>query len=125
MDDNLPPDQERRLQQYLDRIGELLGDEHARSSFAVYSIGLLGAAERKSVEPIAALACPDPARVDAEHQRLLHFLSNVPWSDHDVRVFAARHAIAALTTQAPIATWIVDDTGFVKQGVHSVGVQRQ
>ena len=62
MDDDLPPDQQDRLQQYLDSIGELLGSDHARSSFAVYSIGLLGAAERKSVEPIAALACPDQLR---------------------------------------------------------------
>ena len=125
MDNEISADGGQRLQRYLDSVGQLLGSDEARSSFAVYSIGLLGAAERKSVEPIAALACPDPQRVDAAHQRLLHFLSNVPWSDHAVRLFAARHAIAALTTQAPIESWIIDDTGLLKQGNHSVGVQRQ
>jgi SRSO17 transposase len=116
---------EGRLQAYFSGIGDVLGHPLRRESFATYAMGLLGEAERKSVEPIAARACPDPARVDATHQSLLHFVSNSHWDDHAVRRYAARYAIEVMATQAPISLWIIDDTGFLKQGKHSVGVQRQ
>src|SRR5262249_42781557 len=62
---------------------------------------------------------------DRSHDRLLHFLGQSPWSDDAVRREAALHAVAAMSEQAPVTTWIIDDTGFLKQGTHSVGVQRQ
>lgn len=115
----------QRLEEYLQRIGEVLGEERRRSSFAIYALGLLGDAERKSVEPIAARACSDPAKTDALHQRLLHFAVDSKWSDQEVRRIAAQYALSAMTQREPIEAWIVDDTGFLKQGKHSVGVQRQ
>ncbi len=33
--------------------------------------------------------------------------------------------LPALTAQGDIEAWIIDDTGFAKKGVHSVGVARQ
>lgn len=113
-----------RLEQYFDAIGQILGNDARRASFAVYALGLLGDAERKSIEPIAVRACPDPKLADAAHQRLLHF-TGANWSDRDVRRAAAKHALAALTTRERVNAWIIDDTGFLKQGRHSVGVQRQ
>ena len=50
---------------------------------------------------------------------------NSPWSDHEVRRVAAKYALSALTEREPVEAWIIDDTGFLKQGRHSVGVQRQ
>lgn len=115
----------QRLENYFQRIGEVLGNESRRGSFAIYAMGLLGDAERKSVEPIAARACPDPEKVDAMHQRLLHFAVDSRWSDREVRREAAQYGLEAMVEREPVEAWIVDDTGFLKQGEHSVGVQRQ
>jgi SRSO17 transposase len=115
----------QRLESYFQRIGEVLGNESRRGSFALYAMGLLGDAERKSIEPIAARACPDPAKIDAVHQRLLHFAVDSKWSDREVRREAAQYALEEMTQREPVEAWIVDDTGFLKQGTHSVGVQRQ
>ena len=54
---------EQRLQDYFSGIGAVLAHPLRRESFAKYALGLLGEADRKSVEPIAARACPDPARI--------------------------------------------------------------
>jgi SRSO17 transposase len=114
-----------RLQDFIDGIGGLLGSDSRRASFGLYALGLLGEGERKSIEPIAARCCCEPEEVGARHQQLQHFVSNAEWSDHKVRQFAANYALAALTKREPVVGWIIDDTGFLKQGKHSVGVQRQ
>ncbi len=88
-------------------------------------MGLLGDAERKSIEPIAARSCADVEKVSAVHQQLQHFVVDSPWGDHEVRLGAARFVLEGLTAREPIETWQIDDTGFLKQGSHSVGVQRQ
>jgi SRSO17 transposase len=116
---------QRRLFSYFDAIGELLGRRERRESFAIYAMGLLGDGERKSVEPIAARACGDPGRCRGVQEKLLNFITESPWLDAPVRQYASRYAIAAMTAQQSIEAWIVDDTGFPKQGNHSPGVQRQ
>jgi len=125
----------KRLGDYLhDRIGRHLARREQKESFALYAHGILADGERKSVEPIAARAtgggdddCNEKAGVFCERMqaRLLNFLRDSPWDDHRVRREAARHAIEALEKQERVTTWIIDDTGFPKQGRHSVGVQRQ
>jgi len=116
---------QRRLDEYFTRIGDVLGDKRRRASFATYATGLLSEGERKSMEPIAARACGDVKTVDAAHQRLHHLISEGVWDDHAVRRASADYALTAIQTQEPVAAWILDDTGFLKQGKHSVGVQRQ
>ena len=91
----------------------------------MYALGILGEGDRKSVEPIAAKTCGDPDRCRATHEQLLHFVSRSPWPDRAVRLEAAQYVVEELSKQEPITTWIIDDTGFLKQGIHSVGVQRQ
>jgi len=114
-----------RFHGYLDGLGQRLRDKRQRESFAMYALGLLSDGERKSMEPIAARACADPDRAHAIHERLIHFLGDSPWKDGPVREYAAHHAVAAMQAHGPITTWVIDDTGFLKQGDQSPGVQRQ
>lgn len=116
----------QRLETYFEqRIGQHLRDRRKRESFAMYAFGILSDGERKSAEPIAARACADPERAQQTHDKLLHFLARSSWSDRAVRREAALYAVEALTAREAVTTWVVDDTGFLKQGTHSVGVQRQ
>jgi SRSO17 transposase len=108
-----------------DTIGQHLKRSEQRASFAMYAFGILSDGERKSVEPIAARSCADEAECRAVHEQLLHFIGRSPWNDRAVRREAALYVTRALREREPITTWIIDDTGFLKQGTHSVGVQRQ
>lgn len=116
---------EQRLEAYLGGIGGLLGDKRRRVSFAMYACGLFGEGDRKSAEPVAARLSGDPERTEAMHHKLLHFLARSEWEDHPVRVHAARYGLKEMQRRGAITHWIIDDTGFLKQGKHSPGVQRQ
>jgi SRSO17 transposase len=113
-----------RLHGFMDGVGEVLGRAKHRASFASYALGLFGEGDRKSQEPIAMRACAGVKHADAAHQRVNHFI-NSDWCDGDVRRYAARYAISEMLPAGAIDSWIIDDTGFLKQGAHSVGVQRQ
>jgi SRSO17 transposase len=94
-----------------------LSREAQRRWAPVYLKGLLGPGERKSVEPMAARVCP------ADVQQLHHFVAAAPWATEPLeRVLAER---AQRLVGGPGAVLIIDDTTFVKQGRHSVGVARQ
>src|SRR4029453_12250856 len=80
-------------------------------------------AERKSVEPIAAVTAP--ARVAAQHQSLLHFVAHAPWSDGAMLRRVREVVLPAMTRTEPVAAWIIGDTGIPKKGRHPVGVARQ
>jgi SRSO17 transposase len=86
-------------------------------------VGLLAAEGRKSVEPMAAVTAP--AGVSMQHQKLLHFVANAPWSDARMLVKVREMVVPAIECHGPIEAWIIDDTSYPKQGSHSVGVQHQ
>jgi SRSO17 transposase len=115
----------QRLEDYFSLIGEILRNKKRRASFAAYALGLLSEGERKSMEPMAAKVWGDPQHAGSGHQKLQYFVSEAVWDDREVRRAAARYAIEVLSQQEPVRTWIIDDTGFLKKGTHSVGVQRQ
>jgi SRSO17 transposase len=114
-----------RLTTYVDMIGDTLGTAERRASYACYALGLIGDGARKSMEPIAVRNCVEVKKADAAHQRVQHFITDSNWSDCDARVAAARYALAPITKAAVPWAWVIDDTGFLKKGEHSVGVQRQ
>lgn len=119
----LRSDFQRRLRTFVELVGQGLRSDTQRAAFARYVVGLLSDAERKSIEPLAARSCPD--RCDAEHQALLYFVAEAPWRDHAVRRAAATWALWAATAAGPVRRTIIDDTGLLKSGDHSVGVAHQ
>jgi SRSO17 transposase len=72
---------------------------------------------------MAAVTAPE--RVAAQHQSLLHFVNQAPWSDAKVLAKVREMVVPALERHGPIEAWIIDDTGLPKKGRHSVGVGRQ
>jgi SRSO17 transposase len=64
-----------------------------------------------------------PSRTAAQHQSLLHFVGIASWSDEKVLAKVREMVPPSMERQGPIEVWIIDDTGFPKQGKHSVGVQ--
>ena len=88
-----------------------------------YCIGLMLPCERKSVEPMAAITAPE--RVSAQHQSMLHFISQGAWSDAAVLGKVREMVVPEMERHGPIEAWIIDNTGIPKQGKHSVGVARQ
>lgn len=121
----LHPEAKSRLHGYLGGIFDLLRTKRRRESFALYACGIFGDGERKSVEPIAARACGSPQETEAMHRKLLRFVGESEWEDGSIRKYSAQYAVEQLQHRGPIQYWIVDDTGFLKQGKHSPGVKRQ
>lgn len=118
-----PGAQQKRFAAYLDGLAQAAGHRDRAVPLKSYCTGLLLPGERKSVEPMAARLYP--ANVRQAHQSLHHLVADAPWSDEEVLEAVRHYVLSVLKKQGPMAAWIVDDTGFVKKGAHSVGVTRQ
>ena len=114
---------ETRFAAYVEGLVSVIGHADRAAPLRDYCLGLLMPGERKSVEPMAAVTAP--ARVAAQHQSLLHFVGNAPWSDERVLAKVRDLVLPSIERSGPIEAWIIDDTGFAKKGRHSVGVTRQ
>jgi SRSO17 transposase len=123
MDRNDGSGRAERFAAFLDDLGSVLGDARRIGPLESYCTGLLLPADRKSVEPMAALTAP--RRTAAQHQSMLHFVGQGDWSDPAVMERIRAHALPAIENHGAITSWIIDDTGFPKKGKHSVGVARQ
>src|ERR1700678_1320398 len=106
----------RRLEQFLKDLLEPIGRSERRHWGAVYIRGLLLNGERKSIEPLADRS--DEGNVQALQQ----FVGQSPWDWMPLWECLSKRMTAELE---PDPVWVIDDTGFPKQGKHSVGVARQ
>jgi SRSO17 transposase len=114
---------ETRFAAYVEGLSSVLGHADRIGPLRDYCTGLILPGERKSVEPMAAKTAP--GRTAAQHQSLLHFVGIATWSDEKVLAKVREMVLPLMQRQEPIQAWIIDDTGFPKQGTHSVGVQHQ
>src|SRR3954469_24970987 len=114
---------EVRFADYVAALVGVIGHADRATPLRDYCTGLLMPTARKSVEPMAAVTAP--ARVAAQHQSLLHFVGQAPWSDTAVLTKVRDLVLPAIERAGPIAAWIIDETGFLKQGKASCGVGRQ
>ena len=111
---------ESRFAAFVEGLVSVIGHADRARPLFDYCVGLIMPGERKSVEPMAAVTAPD--RTAAQHQSLLHFVGQSPWSDEGVLAKVGETVLPAIERHGPIEAWIIDDTGFPKKGAHSVGV---
>jgi SRSO17 transposase len=113
------PDELTRLRPQLVEFTEQMlqgavrrSDQRAKGQ--LYVRGLLTDGARKSMQPMAA-------RLGVDHQGLQQFISSSTWDYEAVRRNVARWAVDAVDP----AAYVVDDTGFPKDGTASPCVARQ
>jgi SRSO17 transposase len=113
------PEELARLRPRLVEFTELMLQGAVRRSDQLvkgqwYVRGLLTDGARKSMQPMAA-------RLGVDHQALQQFISSSTWDYEAVRRNLARWAVQAVEP----AAYVVDDTGFPKDGTASPCVARQ
>src|SRR5918994_1248039 len=103
-----------RLEEFAAEMFAPLSRSDQRVKGQTYLRGLLLDGRRKSMQPMAE-------RLGVDHQGLQQFVSSSTWAVEPVRERLAARAVAVIAPDA----WVVDDTGFPKDGLASPGVARQ
>ena len=122
----------RRVTQWHKRFAPLFGRREAQEHSRVYVKGLLSNQQRKSIEPIALQFARGPdgaAAVQKEVVALQSFITKSPWEVS--KVFAEIQAVFAEELMPTCDQWeigtvgVIDESGFVKAGTESGGVDQQ
>jgi SRSO17 transposase len=104
----------QRLESFAAEVFAPMARSDQRAKGGTYLRGLLLDGRRKSMQPMAE-------RLGVDHQGLQQFVTTSTWDTAAVR---ARLACRAVEVVEPVV-WVVDDTGFPKDGKGSPGVARQ
>lgn len=103
-----------RLVEFAEWMLEDLARSDQRAKGELYMRGLLTDGARKSMQPMAE-------RLGVDHQGLQQFITSSTWDYRVVRANVARWAVDAIAPEA----YVVDDSGFPKDGKASPLVARQ
>lgn len=108
---------QRRFEELTEHIAKRLPRRELRSRIRQYLQGLLQPVERKNGWQLAEVAGdPTPHNVQ-------HLLNRATWDANEVRDQLRTYVVEHLGDEE--AVLVLDETGFLKKGEHSVGVQRQ
>ena len=100
-----------------ERIGRLFGRPEPRRQIGLYLDGLIGEVDKKNGWQLAEYAGdPAPWRMQA-------LLGRTIWDQERARDICREYVIERLGDASGVL--VVDETGFLKKGTHSVGVGRQ
>jgi SRSO17 transposase len=83
---------------------------------SLYLRGLLEQGPRKSLEPMV-----ERLRGDADYQSMQQFVADSPWDP----ALVVRAVAERVAPEIGVEAWVLDDTGFPKDGKDSPGVKRQ
>jgi len=104
-----------QLAEFIEPLVAQLGRSERREGAALYVEGLLMPGERKSIEPMAQ-------RLNTDSQKLQQLMADSPWDPQEVWRAIRQEVVPVLE---PLSSWIIDETGWLKQGDKSVGVAHQ
>src|SRR5712671_3433792 len=107
----------RAFEEMCERIGPVFARSETRERAQVYLRGLLSPVERKNGWQVAE------EMGEATPYAMQYLLDRARWDCDGVR--DELRAYVQETLSSPDAVLVVDETGFLKKGCKSVGVQRQ
>jgi len=114
---SLAPVVKERMEAFMSAVtGVALRHVTQRANAEVYVRGLLAAGARKSLEPLV-----ERLDGDGDYQSLQQFLADSPWEPERLMQAVVEHVAPVVGAEA----WVLDDTGFPKDGKKSPGVKRQ
>ena len=114
---SLAPGVKARMEAFVaEAAGVAMSHPVQRANAEFYVRGLLAAGARKSLEPLVE-------RLDGEgdYQSLQQFLADSPWEPERLMRAVVERVAPVVGAEA----WVLDDTGFPKDGKRSPGVKRQ